>query len=203
MGVKNCFSERLRELREKRIMPSGKPMSQGELGEALGISRGSVSFYENADRTADIETLYSAAKFFNVSVEYLLGISPTEGEFSPVLRDGGVGLGELSAYSKMRMAQIYDALASCADRFENYRVSKSAQGIREPWICETLFASLLNLITAYDAVGDYLEKGKPLSAIIYKYDELVKGSDLSLDMLFTLSRWMEGSVGNGNRTEEG
>lgn len=203
MSVKNCFSERLRELREKRIMPSGKSMSQGELGEALGISRGSISFYENADRTADIETLYSAARFFDVSVEYLLGISPVEGEFSPALNEGGVEAGELSAYSKMRIGKIYNEISICADRFENYWKSHSVSGIREPWVCESLFSSLLNFIAAYSAVGIYLENGKSLSDIIYKYNELINGADQSLNMLFELSRWLEGSEANGNSSKEG
>lgn len=65
MGVKTAFAKRLRELRGD--------MTQAEFAEVIGISRGSVSFYENEERTADIEVLSSISKKFNVSVDYLLG----------------------------------------------------------------------------------------------------------------------------------
>lgn len=69
MSIKKDFSKTLKELRE------GCGLSQTELADIIGISRGSISFYENADRAADIETLYTIAKFFNVSTDYLLGIT--------------------------------------------------------------------------------------------------------------------------------
>lgn len=65
MSVKTAFAKRLRELRG--------PMTQAEFAEAVGISRGSVSFYENEERTADIEVLSAISEKFNVSVDYLLG----------------------------------------------------------------------------------------------------------------------------------
>ena len=67
MDVKEVFANRLRELR------IAKKLSQVELAEALGVSRGSISFYENGERTADIDFVYKAAQFFNVSADYLIG----------------------------------------------------------------------------------------------------------------------------------
>ncbi len=63
------FSKRLRALREE------KGLNQSELAESLGVSRGSVSFYENGDRTPDIDFLYKVSSYFQVSTDYLLGIS--------------------------------------------------------------------------------------------------------------------------------
>lgn len=67
MDVKEVFANRLRELR------IAKKLSQTELAEKLGVSRGSISFYENGERTADIDFIYKAAQFFNVSTDFLLG----------------------------------------------------------------------------------------------------------------------------------
>lgn len=69
MAVMDTFAKRLKLLREER------KLSQTELANALGISRGSLSFYENAERTADIETLYKVSEYFNVTLDYLLGKS--------------------------------------------------------------------------------------------------------------------------------
>lgn len=67
MDVKEVFANRLRELR------IAKKLSQTELAEKLGVSRESISFYENGERTAYIDFIYKAAQFFNVSTDFLLG----------------------------------------------------------------------------------------------------------------------------------
>lgn len=69
LNVKYVFSKRLRALREE------KQLSQDALAEKLGISRGSISFYENGTRTPDIEVFCRIASFFNVSLNYLMGLA--------------------------------------------------------------------------------------------------------------------------------
>lgn len=69
MGVKTIFAKRLKALREE------KKISQDTLAKELGISRGSVSFYENGERTADIEILEKVSNFFGVDYDYLMGVS--------------------------------------------------------------------------------------------------------------------------------
>lgn len=61
------FSKLLKELRDSR------GLKQSDLAEKLGVSRGSISFYENGDRVPDIIFLYKVAEFFGVSCDYLLG----------------------------------------------------------------------------------------------------------------------------------
>lgn len=65
--TKEVFSKRLKELRlEQKI-------TQKELASELGVSMGSIGFYENQERTPDIEFLMKASDYFGVSTEYLLG----------------------------------------------------------------------------------------------------------------------------------
>lgn len=66
--VKVHFANKLRELRE------AAGLSQEELGEKIGCSRGSISFYEKSQRVPDIIILKKASEFFNVSPAYLLGM---------------------------------------------------------------------------------------------------------------------------------
>lgn len=68
-NVQHNFAERMKELRTLA------GLSQGTLAEKLGVSRGSISFYENCDRVPDIAFLMSASAFFGVSPDYLLGFS--------------------------------------------------------------------------------------------------------------------------------
>jgi transcriptional regulator with XRE-family HTH domain len=66
------FSERLKELREK------KGLSQEALADKLNIPRSSVTNYENDDkRMPRQQRLNEIADFFGVSVDYLIGRSNT------------------------------------------------------------------------------------------------------------------------------
>ena len=65
--VTNVFSSRLRDLRGDR--------NQDDVAKELGISRASLSYYESGVRKPDINTLYALAKYYNVSSDYLLGLS--------------------------------------------------------------------------------------------------------------------------------
>jgi len=68
-NVTDIFRTRLKDLR------TAANLNQAELGTTLGISRGAISYYENGERLPDIEILHRIAKFFNVSSDYLLGLT--------------------------------------------------------------------------------------------------------------------------------
>lgn len=61
------FARTLKELRKKQ------DMTQTQLANKLGVSRGAVSYYENAERKPDIEFLVVASDYFNVDPDFLLG----------------------------------------------------------------------------------------------------------------------------------
>lgn len=72
----NIFGSNLKKFRLNRSM------TQGDLAEALNISRSSVSMYENGEREPDFETLELIADYFNVDMNHLLG-SETNQEYDP------------------------------------------------------------------------------------------------------------------------
>jgi transcriptional regulator with XRE-family HTH domain len=61
------FGERLSLLRKQ------KKLSQYELANKLGYSRGKIANYEQGQREPDHATLKTIADFFEVSIDYLLG----------------------------------------------------------------------------------------------------------------------------------
>ena len=69
MDNKKIFADRLVELRESR------GVSQQTLADDLEITRQSLSLYEKAKRTINIDLLVKIAKYFNVSTDYLLGLN--------------------------------------------------------------------------------------------------------------------------------
>ena len=65
----NVFGIRLKELR----LEMG--LSQKKLGEILGVCNQTVSFWETGSREPDLDTLRDIAKYFDTSVDYLLGLA--------------------------------------------------------------------------------------------------------------------------------
>ena len=63
------FGNILSDLRNKA------KITQQELANVLGISRGTIGMYEIGKRDPDTETLKKIAQYFNVSIDYLLGNS--------------------------------------------------------------------------------------------------------------------------------
>ncbi len=65
----NKFGERLRELRLE------KGWSQQQMAEALGYKKHSVSNWEVRGKQPDYDVLMEIAKLFNVTTDYLLGMT--------------------------------------------------------------------------------------------------------------------------------
>lgn len=61
------FARRLKALRKERAI------TQQQLADGVGISKGGLSYYENAGRTPDISILERFADYFGVTTDYLLG----------------------------------------------------------------------------------------------------------------------------------
>lgn len=67
-----CLSERLRSLRKE------KQMSQAELATLLNTTNDTVSLWELGKRAPSVEDLKKLCEIFNVSSDYLLGLSDFE-----------------------------------------------------------------------------------------------------------------------------
>ena len=67
-----AFGEILAELRQDRKMP------QKDLAQAMFVTVGTISNYENGVHYPDVEKLISLADYFNVTTDYLLGRCKTD-----------------------------------------------------------------------------------------------------------------------------
>ena len=63
---------RLRELREER------EITQRVLAEYLHIKQNTYSQYENGQRQVPIDVIIKLANYYNVSTDYILGVSDTK-----------------------------------------------------------------------------------------------------------------------------
>lgn len=71
MEKKECskFGDKLKELRKR------EKMTQSDLSNKLNINRVTITKYETGERTPTTDDIISLAKYFNVSTDYLLGIT--------------------------------------------------------------------------------------------------------------------------------
>lgn len=111
--IKHIFASRLRELRE------ATGLTQGDLADKLGVSRGSISYYEKCSRVPDIVFLEKAADFFGVGINYLMGHSENR---DPRNEDLGlfIGLSD-EAIEKLRSSASFGLYLSAiieSDAFE-------------------------------------------------------------------------------------
>ena len=62
------LAERIKDLRESNYL------TQQQLGKAVGYDQSRVAKWENGSLEPNPDTLVALSKFFNVSVDYLLGL---------------------------------------------------------------------------------------------------------------------------------
>ena len=72
----SSFAERLKLLR------TDSGLTQIELADRLGFSKGTIGNYEAGLRTARGDDLENIADFFNVELDYLMGRTDTRPEYS-------------------------------------------------------------------------------------------------------------------------
>lgn len=64
-----------------RLMLS-RGMSQQDMADAIGASKGTISRYNWGTRLPNIPFLFKIAQYFNVSIDWLLGYNPYRGDAS-------------------------------------------------------------------------------------------------------------------------
>lgn len=64
----DAFKNNLKMLRQE------KGLGQVALSQELGLSKGIISLWENGLREPNMSSLIILAKFFNVSIDYLVGL---------------------------------------------------------------------------------------------------------------------------------
>lgn len=98
------FSSRLSALRKER------GLSQKEAAEALGISGALLSHYENGIRECGLEFLCKAAAYYDVSCDYLLGVSDSKRMFSELLDNA-----DRAQDAEFRLATTFRAASRISD----------------------------------------------------------------------------------------
>ena len=67
--------DRIRNLREDA------DLTQAELGEKINVPQRTYAYYESGERMIPPHVLISLAQFYNVSIDYLLGLTDQKAPF--------------------------------------------------------------------------------------------------------------------------
>ena len=73
MFDKNVFGSRLAQLRR------GRGLSQTDLGKLLGVSQAQISDMERGNSTTSMARLWLLCDYFQVSADYLMGLTDDPG----------------------------------------------------------------------------------------------------------------------------
>lgn len=92
-----------------------KNLSQKEAAAALGVSQGLLSHYEKGIRECGLDFLCHAAIFYDVSSDYLLGLSDTK-----MMSDALFAEDEIPQDSEMRMSTIFRSSVYLLDRLGSF-----------------------------------------------------------------------------------
>lgn len=110
------FPSQLRELRKE------KGISQETLARDLGVSKSTIGLYETGDTLPDAKTLRDLAVYFNVSSDYLVGLSDYEEKESEGITAQDMGMSEGFACALKKLyntpggelyIQVLNELAKC------------------------------------------------------------------------------------------
>lgn len=78
------FGDKLKQLREE------KGVNRENIAELLSISYSSIAKYEINERFPDKESLIKLSRFFNVSIDYLLGVTDIREPLEEIIKKGQV-----------------------------------------------------------------------------------------------------------------
>ena len=147
-GDVDILKKRMRDLRED------SDMKQSAIAEALGISQSALSGYE-CGREPPLEVIFKYAEFFDVSVEYLLGLT---NEKKPPTRKEEKAIDDMQAAAAARGENAFsrDDFAQLAAAFVAYYKAGAPAG-STPMECAAAFLPALRRVleaaTAQDVAG--------------------------------------------------
>ncbi len=94
-------------------------LSQKELGEQLDVSDTMISMYEQNKKQPSLTTITKMATYFNVSVDYLIGLKEQDDEMPEKIRAVARGIMELPEENRKLAINIIKSLSKKADEAKN------------------------------------------------------------------------------------
>lgn len=157
-----AFGDNIQKLR------NSKGMSQQELADAIGIGRSTLANYEQNKREPNYKTLEAIAKYFNVSIDYILGL--TNDKFDYTHKDT---LSEIIYKQIYKLTDVQDYHGFTEDNLKFLKLIKEGTFI--------INEEIMNLIAkVYDTNTSYL---LGLTSMYYSFDPMETGNILDKEKI--------------------
>lgn len=173
MSKTEMLSRRLRELREEA------GLSQAQLAEELSVSRGSISYYENGDRTPDVDFLMKTKDYFGVDYEYLLGESAIKNHRDRTSIEAAIE--HLPDEKSSSIFYFVRMLIQCAELYG------ASPDMDVSSYFEKLTADILTYIEAYKNIPYDLTRYDERTAAMRFYDRVMHTN--AMDVVYNISRY--------------
>jgi len=165
--------KRIAKLRNK------KQLTQKKLGERLGLSRDSVSQYENGKRPVPVLVLRKMAEYFRVTTDYLLCLSDDIAHHE-VDTSKKYGLSKLSLYRLEGLKEAADADSKSAFQAINYLLTRGISSGFFHGIGEYIRLPHVVKVRAFKS-NTYYEKFKAMNSEGYGYDADISALARNMD----------------------
>lgn len=125
-------------------------LTQAKLAEELGTTQQAINKYENSDSDISISKVIAIAKFFNVSIDYLMGISDIRDIAEPRCDEDVVKrIGDARMHKRLLQRDIAELLGTTQQQITRYEKGKqeitSKRFIRLAEVCEVSLDYLAGL----------------------------------------------------------
>ncbi|MBC3899705.1 MAG: helix-turn-helix domain-containing protein [Firmicutes bacterium] len=97
-----------------KILRQLKDINQAELGKIVGVGKTTISNYETGYSVPDLDTLIKLAEYFNVTTDYLLGLTD---DFISQNKDESQTFGHLSRNEK-ELLEIFSKVTNERDQIK-------------------------------------------------------------------------------------
>ncbi|HPS75639.1 MAG TPA: helix-turn-helix transcriptional regulator [Oscillospiraceae bacterium] len=183
------FPTKLRKLREE------KGTSQQALASAIGVAKSSIGLYENGDNVPDVKTIVKLANFYDVSADYLLGMS-----------------GVATVNTNARAACDYTGLNVKTVDYLHAHLADTATFLKDFGECvtvsEPIIQTFVNELVGSDEINTFVSDFSKLLDFQYKwcsnhysYEPVFSGPEL-LSMIKTIRKLSKGTLSIVDNTLE-
>ena len=183
------FPTKLRKLREE------KGTSQQALASAIGVAKSSIGLYENGDNVPDVKAIVKLANFYDVSADYLLGMS-----------------GVATVNTNARAACDYTGLNVKTVDYLHAHLTDTATFLKDFGECvtvsEPIIQTFVNELVGSDEINTFVSDFSKLLDFQYKwcsnhysYEPVFSGPEL-LSMIKTIRKLSKGTLSIVDNTLE-
>lgn len=190
----SCFQERLQKLIEVKTKENNK-FSQKQLSAETGIAEGSISKYLRGDAEPKMLTLTRLADYFDVSVDYLVGISDCkkyDASMQAASKFTGLTDEALSFFSSAKEDEVM--LLSCILENELWKNVLSsyrsyAYTVFRPLYTKTLASKVENELGEWKSQLTQLAKNHLIKYIpLCDYNQIKPDKNYQMSILFALTQ---------------